>query len=330
VARYLIKRVLRAVSTLLAVSIATFLLFFAVPSDPAAMQCGKLCTPDQIAQIRASLGLDRPTPVLYLEYMKGIFVGRTIGKGETAKQCPAPCLGFSYRANESVLNILKRTLPTTLSIVFGAALFWVVGGVAIGVTSALARGTWLDKAAIGFSLAGASTQIYFIGLVLQLVLVFQLHWLPNPRYVSPRESVWGWITGMLLAWTTLAFVQSALYARLTRAQMLETLSEDFVRTARAKGLPKRTVQLRHALRAAITPIVTIAGLDIGVALGGTVITETVFGMSGIGLQSVQAAQQMNLPIVMATVLLAAFFVVMANLLVDVLYTIIDPRVRLGA
>jgi peptide/nickel transport system permease protein len=330
VARYLIKRVLLAMSTLLAASVATFWLFFAIPSDPAAMQCGKFCTPDQIVQIRTSLGLDRPTHVLYLEYMKGIFVGRTIGRGETQRPCPAPCLGYSYKANEPVLDILKRTLPTTLSIVFGAAFLWIVGGVAIGVTSALARGTWLDKAAIGFSLAGASTQIYFIGLVLQLVLVFQLHWLPTPRYVSPRESVSGWIGGMLLAWTTLAFVQSALYARLTRAQMLETLSEDFVRTARAKGLPNRTVQLRHALRAAITPIITIAGLDIGVALGGTVITENVFGMTGIGLTSVHAAQQMNLPIVMATVLLASFFVVMSNLLVDLLYTVIDPRVRLGA
>ncbi len=327
--RYILRRALLAVSTLFAISVLTFWLFFAVPADPASMQCGKNCEPARLAQINQVLGLGRPTHVLYVEYMKGIFVDRTIGEGDFALSCPAPCLGYSFRSGEPVLDILKRALPVTFSIVAGGTFLWIFGGVGLGIISALKRGTWIDKTAIGISLAGASTQIYFVGLVLQLVLVFNLHWLPVPTYVSPRVSVVSWAGGMLLAWITLAFINSALYARLTRAQMLETLSEDFVRTARAKGLPMRVVQLRHALRAAITPIVTIAGIDIGTALGGTVITENVFGMPGMGMLAVQSASQLNLPIVMATVLLAAFFIVLANFVVDLLYAVIDPRVRLA-
>jgi peptide/nickel transport system permease protein len=327
--RYLARRIGIALLTLTAVSVLTFWLFFSVPNDPAALQCGKQCNETQLAQIRASLGLGRPTHELYLEYMKGIFVGRTIGRGDFARECPAPCLGYSFRTGEPVLAMITRALPVTFSIVAGAAFLWLSVGVTLGVVSALKRGSWIDKTAIAISLVGASSPVYFIGLILQLVLVFQLGWLPVPSYTSPFVSPLRWAAGLLLVWTTLALINSALYARLTRGQMLETLSEDFVRTARAKGLPMRTVQLRHALRAAITPIITIAGLDIGTALGGTVITENVFGLQGVGRLAVQAAQQLNLPIVMATVLIAAFFIVTANVVVDILYAVIDPRVRLG-
>jgi peptide/nickel transport system permease protein len=327
--RFLVRRIGIAVLTLVAVSVLTFWLFFSVPNDPAALQCGKQCNEAQLAQIRESLGLGRPTHELYVEYMRGIFVGRTIGRGDFARACPAPCLGYSFRTGEPVLAMLTRALPVTLSIVAGAAFLWLLGGVTLGVVSALKRGTWIDKSAIAISLVGASSQVYFIGIILQLVLVFLLGWFPVPTYTSPFVSPVRWAGGLVLAWTTLALINSALYARLTRGQMLETLSEDFVRTARAKGLPMRTVQLRHALRAAITPIVTIAGIDIGAALGGTVITENVFGLQGVGRLAVQAAQQLNLPIVMATVLIAAFFIVTANAIVDVLYAVIDPRVRLS-
>lgn len=327
--RYFARRIAIALVTLAAVSVMTFWLFFAIPSDPAALLCGKQCNEAQLAQIRTSLGLGRPTHVLYLEYMRGVFVGRTIGRGDFTRACPAPCLGYSFRTGEPVLAMLTRALPVTFSIVAGAAFLWLGGGVTLGVLSALKRGTWIDKSAIAVSLVGASSQVYFIGLILQLLLVFTLGWLPVPRYTSPLVSPVRWASGLILAWTTLALINSALYARLTRGQMLETLSEDFVRTARAKGLPMRTVQLRHALRAAITPIITIAGIDIGGALGGTVITENVFGLQGVGRLAVQAAQELNLPIVMATVLVAAFFIVTANVIVDVLYAVIDPRVRLG-
>lgn len=326
---YLVRRIAIALATMATVSVLTFWLFFAVPTDPAALQCGKQCGEAQLAQIRASLGLGRPTHVLYLEYMKGIFAGRTIGRGDFARDCPAPCLGYSFRTGEPVLDMVKRALPVSFSIVGGAALLWICGGIGLGVLSALRRGSWMDKSAVGFALLGSSSPVYFVGLLLQLFFVFKLHWFPVPKYTSPLVSPWQWASGLMLAWVTLALLFVALYTRLTRAQMLETLSEDFVRTARAKGLPRRTVQLRHALRAAITPIVTIAGLDVGAALGSTIITENVFGLQGLGTLSSQAAVELNLPIVMATVLLAASFVITANVIVDVLYAVIDPRVRLG-
>lgn len=327
--RYITRRFLMALGTLAAVSVLTFWLFFAIPSDPAGLQCGKQCNEAQLSQVRETLGLGRPTHVLYAEYMRGIVFGRTIGKGELARDCPAPCLGFSFRTGEPVLAALTRALPVTLSIGVGGAFLWLTGGVALGILSALKRGTWMDRSAIVVSLAGASSQVFFVGLLLQLVFVFNLGWLPVPSYTSPFVSPLRWAGGLCLAWTTLALVNSALYARLMRGQMLETLSEDFVRTARAKGLPMRTVVLRHALRPAVAPIVTIAGIDIGGVLGGTVITESVFGLQGVGRLAVQASQELNLPIVMATVLAAAFFVVAANLVVDVLYAAMDPRVRLS-
>lgn len=327
-ARFIARRLVSAVVTLFAVSVLTFGLFFAIPADPAALQCGRGCTSQQVAQISAQLGLDRPIAEQYVDFMWGIVAGRTIGSGETAVECAAPCLGYSFRTFEPVTEMLKRSLPVTLSIVIGAVVLWLSAGVTLGVIAAVHRGTWIDKATIAAALVGASSQIFFVGLMLQSLLVFGLGWLPLPSYVSPFEDPWGWFGGMLLPWVTLAFVVTAAYTRLTRSQMLDALSEDFIRTARAKGLPRRAV-LRQALRAAITPVVTIAGLDIGAVLGGVVITESVFGMPGLGKLSVQATQDLNLPVVMATVLLSAAFVVAANIVVDVLYAVIDPRVRLG-
>jgi len=322
---------LLAVLTLVAVSVVTFLLFFAVPTNPAEVMCGnaRSCTPERIEMLEERLGLNEPLVEQYADFMAGIFVGRTYGEGELARECPAPCLGFSFRNDEPVMDIVTRTLPVTASIVVGAAVVWLVVGVGLGMVSALRRGSWFDRAAITVSLAGASMQIYFFGLLLLIVFVYELGWLPNPGYTSPLEDPVAWVSGMLLPWFTLGFLNSAVYARLARAQMLETLSEDFIRTARAKGLPRRQVYGRHALRAAVTPIVTIAGLDIGNTLGGAVITETVFGMHGLGRTAVQAVEFLDMPIVMATVLLAAFFIVVANIVVDLLYVVIDPRVRLS-
>ena len=327
--RYLIKRVLLAVLTMFAVSVVTFLLFFAVPTSPAQVMCGKQCDAHSIHQTEVRLGLNEPRVVQYGQFVKGIVAGRVYGSGDLALKCPAPCLGYSFRTGEPVTSILKRTVPVTASIVVGALLIQVLLGVGLGMLSALRRGTAFDKASVGVSLVGASMQIYFLGPVLLLIFVYTLHWLPNPGYTSPFQDPWAWFTQLLLPWVTLGFLNSAIYARLSRAQMLETLSEDFVRTARAKGLPKRKVYARHALRAAITPIITIAGLDLGTALGGAVITETVFGVNGLGRTAVQAVTDLNLPVVMATVLLAAVFIIIMNIIVDVLYSAIDPRVRLS-
>ena len=329
--RFLIKKTLLAVTTLLAISVITFALFFLLPRNPAEVMCGnrQRCGPEQLASIERRMGLDQPAYVQYGEFVKGIFVGRTFGDGSSARDCPAPCLGFSFRNDEPVTDIVRRTLPVTLSIVFGAAVVWLLIGVSVGMISALRRGTVFDKVAVGTSLVGASMPIFFFGYLLLIVLVYETGLLPNPKYTPITENPLHWAGAMVLPWLGLGFLNSATYARLARAQMLETLSEDFVRTARAKGLSKTTVYGRHALRAAITPIVTIAGLDLGTYLGGTVITETVFGFTGLGKTALNAALNLDMPIVMATVLLAAVFIIAANVLVDVLYAVIDPRVRLS-
>ncbi|MEU0549208.1 ABC transporter permease [Micromonospora sp. NPDC005979] len=326
-ARFLIKRLFSATLTLFAVSVLTFLMFFALPRDPVSSICSKNCNAERLERVRDDLGLNDPLISQYAGYMKGIVAGRDLGSAQGGR-CDAPCLGWSYVTNEAVSDTIARVLPVTLSIVIPAAILWLLLGVGLGMVSALRRGTWLDRAAIGFSLTGASLQLYFVGAVLLLVFVYNLRWLPVPSYTSLFDNPAKWASGLVLAWVSLAFLFSAIYARLSRAQMLETLSEDFVRTARAKGLAKPKVYGRHALRAAITPVVTIAGLDVGGALGGTVITETTFGIQGLGRTAVDAVRSGDLPTIMATVLIAAVFVVLANVLVDLLYAAIDPRVRL--
>ncbi|MFG1766161.1 ABC transporter permease [Micromonospora parva] len=326
-ARFLLKRLFSATLTLFAVSVLTFLMFFALPRDPVSSICSKNCNPERLERVRDDLGLNDPLISQYAGYMKGIVTGRDLGSAQGGR-CDAPCLGWSYVTNEAVSDTIARVLPVTLSIVIPAAILWLLLGVGLGMISALRRGTWLDRAAIGFSLTGASLQLYFVGAVLLMVFVYNLRLLPVPSYTSLFENPAKWASGLALAWVSLAFLFSAIYARLSRAQMLETLSEDFVRTARAKGLAKPTVYGRHALRAAITPVVTIAGLDVGGALGGTVITETTFGIQGLGRTAVDAVRSGDLPTIMATVLIAAVFVVLANVLVDLLYAAIDPRVRL--
>lgn len=326
--RFILTRLLLASSVLLAVSVIAFLLFFSLPRDPVNAMCPKNCNPERLERVRQELGLRDPKPEQYANYIKGIFVGRDLGSA-LGGRCDAPCLGYSYVRSEPVTATFGRVVPVTLSVVVPAAVLWLSIGVGLGMISALRRGTVVDRVSIGFTLTFASLQLYFVGAVLLLVFVYQLKLLPTPRYTSIFHNPLDWARGLVLAWVALGLLFSAIYARLSRAQMLETLSEDFVRTARAKGLPKTKVYARHALRAAITPIVTIAGLDVGGALGGTVITETTFGLQGMGRTAVDAVRLGDLPTIMATVLFAAFFIVAANLLVDVLYAFIDPRVRLA-
>jgi peptide/nickel transport system permease protein len=327
--RFIVKRLLLAILTLWAISAITFVLFFIVPSNPAYAMCGKNCTPDLVAKTQHALGLDVSKWQQYVAYNKGLVLGRDYDTGSIPEHCPAPCLGFSFRTHEPVLSIVGRALPVTISIVAGGAVLWLSIGIGLGMLSALRRGTVFDKTAIGFSLLGASMPVYFFGLIMLNIFVYTLKILPYPTYTPLFSNPAKWAYGLLLPWITLGFLNSAIYARLSRAQMLETLSEDFVRTARAVGLPTRTVYLRHAFRAAITPLVTIAGLDIGLALGGAVITESIFHILGMGYQAVLAVGDLNLPVVMATVLIAAFFIVASNLIVDTLYAVIDPRVKLA-
>jgi peptide/nickel transport system permease protein len=324
---FLIRRLLLAALTLFAVSVLTFLMFFALPRDPATAMCPKNCDEARLERVRDELGLNQPKHVQYLRFMVGIVAGRDLGDAQGG-HCDAPCLGYSYVNSEPVTETFGRVVPVTLSIVVPASVLWLGIGIGLGMLSALRRGTVFDRLAIGTSLAGASLQLYFVGGVLLLIFVYTLKVLPYPRYVSILDSPWDWATALVLPWCALAFLFSAVYARLSRAQMIETLSEDFVRTAEAKGLKHRTVIGRHVLRAAMTPLVTTAGVDVGAALGGTVITETTFGLRGLGRTAIDAVKDGDLPTIMGTVLLAAAFIVVANVVVDVLYTLIDPRVRL--
>lgn len=329
--RFFVKRVLFALLTLFAISVTVFGLFFLGPADPASSMCGqKNCTPAQHQIIVKAMELDQPVVTQYAHYMKGIFAGREIGSGSNKVNCTAPCLGVNFRTYESVTNIVVRTLPVTVSVVVGGLVVYVLFGVGLGMISAVFKGTSFDRMATSLSLFFASNQIFALGSALMLLLVYTLKIFPQPHYTPLLQDPLAWLGGMLVPWITLGLINSALYTRLSRAQMIETLSEDFVRTARAKGLPMGRVYFRHALRAAITPIVTIAGVDLGGQLGGAPITETTFSLPGMGRQAVQSVFAQQLSVVMGTVLIASVFIVIANITVDMLYAVIDPRVKLGA
>ncbi len=327
--RYLLRRIVGGALVLSIVSAVVFALFYILPADPARLACGKSCTPELMAKIRHTLEIDQPITVQYERFVKGIFVGRDYNKGTTAQiHCPGPCLGYSYQTDQPVTSLIADRLPATLSVAAGASILWLFVGLLSGIVSALRKGTWIDKVSQGIALGGASLQIYFVGLVLQFVFVDKLQWLHGPGYVSPFDDPKEWFLEMLLPWITLAFLLSAIYARLTRAGMLEVMSEDYIRTARAKGLKPSTVNFKHVLRSAITPIVTVFGLDLGQLLGGAVITEYVFNIPGLGRLATDAVSNVDLPVIVGTVIFAAFFIVIANIVVDLLYGVLDPKVKL--
>jgi peptide/nickel transport system permease protein len=218
-------------------------------------------------------------------------------------------------------------IPVTLSLAAGAAVLWLIGGVSIGVLSALKRGTIFDRLSMGVALAGVSLPIFFTGLIALDLFSYKWPIFPNVHFVPLTENPLLWARNLVLPWIILAFLYAALYARLTRAGMLETMSEDYIRTARAKGLNERTVIVKHGLRAALTPILTIFGLDLGLLLGGAIITEVTFSLHGLGLFTVEAVQNQDLPEILGVTMLAAFFIVIANMAVDILYAVVDPRVR---
>lgn len=331
VVRYIIRRLIGMVVILWLVSLVTFFIFFMVPkalgSNPAVLYAGRSPSAEVIAAVTKKLGLDQPLLVQYGRFLKGIFVGRDFNAGPDTDHCPAPCLGYSFKNGVPVFEEIKSDLPVTASEAVGAAVLWLIGGLAVGILSALRKGSFFDRVAMGIALAGVSLPIYFTGLLALSYISYQWGLLPNIHYVGLTDNPLSWARNLLLIWVCLAFLYAALYARLTRASMLETMSEDYVRTARAKGLPERTVIRRHALRSTLTPILTIFGLDLGALLGGAVLTEVTFGFHGIGKLSLEAISNQDLPVVLGVTLFAAFFIVVANIVVDVLYAVIDPRVR---
>ena len=280
-------------------------------------------------RIRHAMEIDQPLATQYGRFIKGVFVGRTYNAGTEAQlDCGAPCLGYSYQTDLPVTSLIKDRLPATLSIAVGASVLWLLVGLSGGILSALKRGTLIDRGSQAFALAGASLQIYFVGLILQFIFVNKLEWLPMPGYISPFEMPFEWAKMMVLPWVTLAFLLSAIYSRLTRSGMIEVMSEDYIRTARAKGLSARQINFKHVLRSAITPIGTVFGLDLGALLGGAVITEYVFNIPGLGKLATEAVANVDMPVITGTVLLAAIFIITANMIVDIIYSFLDPKVRL--
>jgi peptide/nickel transport system permease protein len=336
VVSYLFRRLLAAVVLLLVVTLAVFAIFYLIPrlagmtaDDLASRYVGRTTGQEQIHEVAVKLGLTDPFLVQYWDFLKGLVVGADYSTGPTTVHCPAPCLGYSFVTQNPVLPDLIDRAPVTISLAVGAAVIWLVAGVTTGVISALKRGTALDRGLMAVALAGVSLPIFFTGLLALSIFSYTLGWFPGGGSYTPfEENPLQWAYDLTLPWVTLAFLYAAAYARLTRAGMLETMNEDYVRTARAKGLTERTVVTKHALRSTLTPILTIFGLDIGLLLGGAVLTETTFSLPGIGAYAVQAINNNDLPKLLGVTLVAAMFVIIANLVVDLLYAVIDPRVRI--
>ncbi|MEV3921635.1 ABC transporter permease [Actinomadura coerulea] len=326
--RYVAARLAGVAGVLLVICAVTFTIFYVFPADPALQACGKSCTPERLAMLHHQMGLDRPLWRQFADYLGGVFAGRDYGSGRQSVQCHFPCLGFSYQNNMPVWDLMMRRLPTTLSIGIGAAVLWLAGGVTVGVVSALRKDSLLDRALMVGTLTSASLPIYFTAMALTVLVVQIGGLLPYSSYVPFAEDPATWAKNLVLPWIALALLYAAMYARLSRASMVETMAEPYIRTARAKGLPERTVVTKHGLRAGLTPVLTVFGMDLGALLGGALITESVFGLPGIGRLTIDSIDKSDQPVVMGVALLAAFFITFANLTVDLLYAAIDPQVSL--
>lgn len=326
-ARFVGLRVLSMVVALLVIGLATYAVFYLLPSDPAQLSCGRPCTPQGLATARAFMGFDHPWIEQYLQFIGGIFTGRTFGSGVTAIHCAAPCFGYSFQQGQTVLSLIAGRIPVTFSLAVGAAIIWLLIGVGVGVLAAVRRGSVADRIAMAGAIAGVSAPAYVVGLLAILIFGLTLNIVPDNGYVPLTADPVGWLWHMVTPWLVLAFLQAATYARLTRTQMLDVLGEEFIRTARAKGVRERSVVGRHALRNVLLPVVTVFGLDLGSLLGGAIITETVFSMPGLGQLLINAVHQLDLPLLMGCTLFAAFVIVVANFLVDMVYGVLDPRAR---
>lgn len=335
---YVVRRVVSGAILLVVMSMVTFLLFFAASGNPARYACGKNCTQALIAQTSKALGYDDPVTTQWVNFAKGVVVGRhypddpALEKSapDTIVDCPAPCLGYSKTNSETVRTEITDTLPISASLALMAFVIWIVGGILLGVLAALTQGSIIDRGVVGLSLLFYAFPTFFIGLVLLKFVAIKWELYPRPVYYAIADyGVLYWLQGLFLPALTLALVYLASYIRITRAFLLESMSEDYVRTARAKGLNGRTVLFKHTLRAALTPLVTMAGLDLAALLGGAIITESVFNYNGLGKLALQATTSYDLPTTVGIVLLLATFVIIANIVVDLLYAVIDPRVRVG-
>ena len=317
---------------LVVIVVVVFCIFFLIPQwtgvDPATMYVGKTSDAAAVEGIRQKLALDEPILIQVMEFFKGIFVGRTYAAGGDVTNCAMPCFGYSFRSEQAIWPVLTDRLPVTMTLALGAAVLWLLFGVAAGVLSALKRGTMWDRSAMVVALAGVSLPIFFTAMVSLAVFDYGLGWIDS-GFVPIEDSFGGWFQGMLLPWVTLAFLYAAMYARITRATMLEVMGEDYIRTARAKGLSEPVVIGKHAMRSTMTPILTMLGMDLGALIGGAILTETAFSLPGLGQAVLKAISERDLPVILGVVLITSLAVIIANLVVDILYAVIDPRVRLS-
>jgi peptide/nickel transport system permease protein len=316
--RYIIRRLLWAIVLLLLVSAVTFVIFYVFPSaDPAVLRAGRSPNPALIAHIRHTLGLDRPIYTQYWLYIKGVFLHFNFG--------------YSYQFSVPVRTLILNRLPATISLIVGAVVVWLLVGLPIGMISAIKRRSALDRVTMGGALLAISSPVYWLGLVSLLLFAKDIGKIPifdgAGTYTGLTTNPGRWFGSLILPWLVLATAFAAFYARLLRANLIETMSEDYIRTARAKGVPERRVILRHGVRSAITPVVTVLGLDIGTLIGGAILTETVFNIPGFSRLFYEGIENSDLPVIQGCVLFAAFFIVLANLVVDIAYAYLDPRVR---
>jgi peptide/nickel transport system permease protein len=321
--QFLIRRTLWAIFLFIAATIVTFVIFFVIPADPAALSAGKAATQEDVDRVRAALGLDDPVYIQYLNWLKQLVFEQSLGQ--------------SFANSQEVNDVIARAAPVTASLVFGGAIFWLLLSVPVGIMSALRPRSLLDRAGMVFVLIGISAHPVWIGLLFSYFFGYRLGWTPitgycdffNPSEASECGGPAQWAYHMILPWATFALLFAALYVRLIRANVMETMNEDYVRTARAKGAPGGQVLRSHILRNSMLPVVTILGMDIGLALGGAIFTETVYGLPGLGRTVLAAYEQVDLPVITGIVVFSAIVIILFNLIVDILYAFLDPRIRLS-
>ncbi|MGH7765724.1 MAG: ABC transporter permease [Candidatus Dormibacteraceae bacterium] len=317
--RFLVRRVTFGLLVMWIITTIVFVMFFVAPHDPARLLAGRQATAATVGAIRRSLGFDQPISIQYLNFIARLIHGN---------------LGYSYYSSQPVTSLLATRLPVTASLAVGGAILWLLIGVGAGILAATHPRSGADRTVTGFALFFYSMPTFLLGLLFLYFLFYELHLaglplFPGGGYMPLSQDPLGWAQHLVLPWLTIALVTATTYARLTRGSLLEVLGEDYIRTARSKGLREWRVIIVHGLRSALTPVVTQFGIDLGTLLGGVIVTETVFGLPGLGQLAVQSITTQDLPVIIGIVLLASFFIVTANIVVDVLYAVLDPRVRLS-
>lgn len=337
---FIVRRTIIGIAMLFAMVFVTFVLFFA-PGNPAVNMCEKYCTPEKIQKISQTYGFDQPIMEQFGDFVSGLFVGRDypVNKEYRAQleksnpdlviHCDAPCLGYSLKQSASVNELIGKAAPVTISVSVLAFVLWMFFGILIGVLAAINQGKWLDKLTVGSTLVVYALPTFAVGVFLLQYAAIKWKIFAYPRWHPISDGVWPWLMGLTLPALVLALFYMAAYVRITRAFVLESLSEDYIRTARAKGLAERVVLFKHGLRAALTPLLSMAGLDFAALLAGAIITESVFNFPGLGMLAFTANKDSDLPILIGLVLVAGAAVIVMNIIVDILYAYVDPRVRMN-